>query len=166
MIDLRISLNLRGPLFERRDLAQVVDQAVVSELTELSSIGQRMVVDGTPRGATGLLRGSIATALRGAPARREAVIASSQFYAPLVERGRRPGKRPPVAALMLWVVRKLGIGDARRARSVAFLIARKIGARGTAGSAMFFRAAERLEPIARERWRRLGERLASQLGGR
>jgi hypothetical protein len=49
---------------------------------------------------------------------------------------------------------------------VAFLIARKIGRVGTTGASMFFQAAQRLDPIARQRFQALGERLARQLGGR
>lgn len=161
-----IELKQSGPLFESRSFQALFDQEISAELTELSAIGQRMVVSGTPRGASGLLRGSIFFELRGRPGARAGVVTSSVFYAPIVERGRRPGKRPPVRALVLWVVRKLGISDARQARSVAFLVARKIGRVGTTGASMFFQATQRLEPIARERFQALGERLARELGGR
>lgn len=163
---LTIELKTAGPLFESRSFQALFDQEISAELTELSSMGQRLVVGGTPRGASGLGRGSIFTELRGRPGARTGVVASSLFYLPIVERGRRPGKQPPTKALLLWVVRKLGISDARRARSVAFLIARKIGRVGTTGASMFFQAAQRLDPIARQRFQALGERLARQLGGR
>lgn len=162
---LTIRLKTTGPLFETPSFQALFDREISAELTELSGIGQRMVVSETPRGASGLARGSIVTELRGRPGARAALIASSLFYAPILERGRRPGKRPPTASLLLWVVRKLGIADRARARSVAFVIARKIGRVGTSGAAMFFRAAQRLEPIAQARWQALGERLARQLGG-
>jgi hypothetical protein len=162
----RIDLRYRGPLFERQDVRERFDREISAELVELSSIGQRLVVSETPRGATGQGRGSIITELRGRPGRREGVVATSVFYLPIVERGRRPGRRPPVQALVLWVVRKLGITDEKRARSVAFLIARKIGRRGTEPASMFLKAARRLQPIAQQRWQALGARLARQLGGR
>lgn len=163
-----IELKTAGPLFESRSFQALFDQEISADLAELGGMGQRMVVAGTPRGASqgaAGLRGSIFTELRGRPGMRSQVVASSVFYAPIVERGRRPGKMPPPKALLLWVVRKLGIADKKEARSVAFLVARKIGRIGTTGAAMFFNAAQRLEPIARERFRALGERLARHLGG-
>lgn len=51
-------------------------------------------------------------------------------YAWFVIHGRKPGKMPPVNALLPWVMKRTGI-QGMRARSVAFLIARRIGKRGT-----------------------------------
>jgi hypothetical protein len=53
-----------------------------------------------------------------------------------VELGTRP-HFPPVDALMDWVKVKLGISSPTEARRVAFLVARKIAARGTQGAFMF-----------------------------
>jgi len=163
MAQLSFDVELRGPLFVPQ-LREAFAEEIDRELAELTAIGQRMVVKETPRGASGLLRGSVITELRGTPL-RVGVVLSSMFYAPYVERGRRPGRRPPVAALRLWVVRKLGIRDAKQARAVAFVIARKIGRVGTGGAAMFFKASQRLEPIAQARWQALGQRIARRLGG-
>jgi hypothetical protein len=58
------------------------------------------------------------------------------------EFGRLPGKFPPLAPLVLWVKQKFGIGDEKQARSVAFLLARKIARRGIAGHFAFQRALE------------------------
>jgi len=53
-------------------------------------------------------------------------------YARFVESGRRAGARqPPVMALVPWVQQVLGV-PAKRARNVAFLVARKIALRGIA----------------------------------
>lgn len=67
-------------------------------------------------------------------------------YSEVIEFGRRPGARPPpVSALIPWVQRKLmSAGPSRnskgrfinkmaQARSIAFLVARAIGKRGTPG---------------------------------
>lgn len=107
-------------------------------------------------------------------------------YAMAVEFGRKPGKRPPIAALELWVQRKIrpkvsrkgDTGRARRAlgrvnggylardkglvraagkalgdrrlrneiRSIAFLIARKIGREGTRPQPFVMPAFDRISP--------------------
>jgi hypothetical protein len=54
-------------------------------------------------------------------------------YAWFVVHGRAPGRMPPPIALLRWVVKKLGVSG-MAARSVAWLVARKIGRRGTKGN--------------------------------
>jgi hypothetical protein len=61
------------------------------------------------------------------------VIGAASDHAIYAHEGRRPGKQPPTAALVPWVRKKLNVEPAR-ARSVAFLVARKIGRRGTRGT--------------------------------
>ena len=56
-----------------------------------------------------------------------------------VDRGRKPGKRPPMQPIQEWIARKgiplKGKGAKKnQARTLAFLIARKIGLRGTKGT--------------------------------
>lgn len=67
-------------------------------------------------------------------------VTAGVHYAGYVEHGRRAGRQPPVAALVPWVKRKLGV-PAKRARSVAFLVARKIGRRGIRAKDVVARAA-------------------------
>lgn len=163
-----MEITARGPIFEDRTLGARFDQEIMRTLSELGALGQRLVVDKTPRGISsggGGLRGSIFTELRGSQATREQFVSSSLFYAPIVEVGRRPGQRPPPRrALELWVVRKLGVAS-REAPSVAFLVARAIGVRGTQEATMFRQAFERVEPIARRAFDALGARMASTAGG-
>ena len=45
--------------------------------------------------------------------------------------GRKPGTFPPIEPILDWVRGKLGISDEKEARSVAFVIARKISQSGT-----------------------------------
>ena len=62
--------------------------------------------------------------------RSEVIVANDRRYAGVIEFGRRPNaRRPPAAALIGWVRRKLGV-SAREAPRVAFAVARKIGERG------------------------------------
>jgi len=100
---------------------------------------EEAVVDATPVGATGILRGSIMTDIRGSGVNLTGRVFSQDQPVKVasVETGRRPGRMPPWragSALHLWVVRKLG-GDER----TAFLVARVIGRRGTTGARMFER---------------------------
>lgn len=90
------------------------------------------VVQRTPVGWSGNLRDGYTTELRrrgtGSPI---GVLSNPAIYHDPVEEGRKPGKRPPVDALIPWVGSKLGIPPGPERESVAFLIARKIGASGT-----------------------------------
>lgn len=68
------------------------------------------------------------------------LIGSALPYAPFVEYGRRPGKQPPVDAILRWIVFK-GIGGPHPRRQ-AFAIARSIGKKGVKGRYPFRRAVE------------------------
>lgn len=61
-----------------------------------------------------------------------ATVYNKQHYAIVIEKGRRPGRRPPPRdALIEWVRVKLGV-SAKDAPRVAFLVARSIGIKGIA----------------------------------
>ncbi len=51
-------------------------------------------------------------------------------YIGALDKGRRPGKFPPVQVIRDWVAQKLGIGGAEN-NSIAYLIGRKIAREGT-----------------------------------
>lgn len=57
-------------------------------------------------------------------------IFSSEKYFTVLETGRAPGKRPPISAIEEWV-RNKPIASDINPRSLAFLIARKIGEEGS-----------------------------------
>jgi hypothetical protein len=57
-------------------------------------------------------------------------IFSSKKYFTVLETGRKPGKRPPIDVIEAWVKAKPVISDISP-RSLAFLIARKIGEEGS-----------------------------------
>jgi hypothetical protein len=162
------ALRVSGPFFADEDLAARFDREISTTLRELGLLGQRLVVGGTPAGVAsggGGLRGSIFTELRGQPGARAQVIGSPLFYAPIVEVGRRAGQRPPpMPPMLLWVRRKLGLSGAQAAH-VAFLVARKIGRRGTPGAFMFQRAAQQLQGYAQQAFEACAARIASALGG-
>lgn len=61
------------------------------------------------------------------------VIGAASDHALYTHEGRRPGKQPPIQALVPWVRKKLGV-EPSLVRSVSFLVARKIGRKGTRGT--------------------------------
>lgn len=72
----------------------------------------------------------------------------------VVDGGRRPGaKRPPTAALIPWVRRKLGVG-ADEARGVAFVLARAIGRRGQQARRILGDATAKIATLIEEEIRR------------
>ena len=122
----------------------------------------------TPSGATGELRGSVFTGIRGDG--RGAVtgmVASRCPYAAPVEFGRPPGSPLPPwrkgSPLHLWAARKLAPRGGSP-ESAAFLAARAIAGRGVRGRFMFARALDengsrierRLDALAREIAERVG----------
>lgn len=108
-------------------------------VTAFRRIGRILVPDlrrETPVGARGKLRSSTVFQIMGRGREMRLEIRQSAFspggfpYGVAVREGTKP-HFPPIAALIPWVVKKLGIGDPKQARTVAFLIARKISKVGT-----------------------------------
>jgi hypothetical protein len=139
------SVQATGPIFEDPSLATRFDDEIVAMLADVGAYAQRLAVDKAPTGVTFALRGSIVSELRGSPAERAQEVSSSLAYAPIQEVGRRPGRRPPAGALLVWVARKLQVGPAE-IPSVAFLVARKIGREGTTGYHFMELAFEQASP--------------------
>jgi hypothetical protein len=137
------SIQASGPIFEDPNLGRRFDDEIVVMLADVGAYAQRLAVDKAPTGVTFALRGSIVSELRGSPAERAQEVSSSMAYAPIQEVGRRPGRRPPVGALLVWVARKLQASDVP---SVAFLVARKIGREGTTGYHFMELAFEQASP--------------------
>lgn len=83
----------------------------------------------------GALRRSIGSEVRSEGAEIVGVVGSSlkdEEYPKVMEFGRKPGTMPPVESLVRWVHLKLQPGEGKEL-SVAFLVARKIKARGIKG---------------------------------
>jgi hypothetical protein len=78
-------------------------------------------------------RGSYARSWRSRIDKSSLEVYSVSPYAGVIEKGRRPGRRPPpTKALIPWVRRKLRVGR-DEAKGVAFVVARAIGRRGIKG---------------------------------
>ena len=90
----------------------------------------------TPVGATGKLRNSTIFQVIGRGRNmmmeiRQSAFSSKGYAYGIAIRGGTKPHFPPVAALIPWVIKKLGITNEKEARSVAFVIARKISKVGT-----------------------------------
>lgn len=101
--------------------------------------------------------------VRGVGLNVEGQYATNSLYGWPVERGRRPGQPPPTEAIKLWVIRR-GIASGKEADSIAYLIARAIGRRGTKGAFMFEKGAEAAAPLVAKVWEQTAERITGQLG--
>ena len=125
----------------------------------------------TPVGATGHLRSKTVFQLltigddQELQVRQGARTTGGTFYGRFVRGGRRPGRRPPIEALIPWVQKKLGV-PASRVRSVAFLIARKIGKKGIKPNPYHERALEQATPQIQYIVTAMGQRVTAWLGGR
>ncbi len=138
-------------------------------MAEITEMLKREVAMRTPIGASGNLRGSIFTEIRGeSRGALRGVVASRVPYARYVEFGRRAGGRIPPwregSPLYRWVAHKL---ESRNGdfESVAFLVARAIARRGIPGRRMFARAFEDNQSRIDRRIRELLDEIARRVGG-
>ena len=127
------------------------------------------VVARTPVGASGNLRGSVFSYVRGdIPGELRGVVASRVPYARYVEYGRRPGGGMPPwregTPLYRWVAHKLKPPE-WRLESVSFRVARSIVWNGTAGSRMFARAFRDNQGWIEGRLAQLMDEIARRIGG-
>lgn len=107
---------------------------------EAGDVLQRETQERTPT-AEGLLRSTILVSAMEPAGPAVLRVGSPQSYAVPVELGTKP-HMPPVQPIQYWVARKLGIKDEKKAKAVAWAIAKKIARHGTKGAHMFARAAE------------------------
>lgn len=150
---------------ERADVIRLARDAM-AEITEML---RREVVTRTPIGASGNLRGSIFTDIRGeSRGELRGVVASRVPHAGYVEFGRRAGGGIPPwgegTPLYRWVDRKLESRDGE-IESVAFLVARAIARRGIPARRMFARAFEENHGRIEGRIRELLDDIARRVGG-
>lgn len=114
------------------DVAKITPVELAAFINVTIERGRSEIVKRSPTGWSGALKGGYGTEMRGVGTTRPVgIIGNPILYHDVVEEGRRPGKMPPVAALIPWVGSKLGIPPGPARESVAFLIARKIGRSGT-----------------------------------
>lgn len=150
-----------GPIFEGR-AADIVREEQTDAVQAGLLVFQGEVVPRTPV-AQGFLRGGVQVDMVGAAPDVIGRVFDPVGYAPAVEGGARP-HFPPVAPLVLWVQRKLGV-PTKEARSVAFLVARAISRRGTKARDFFKGGFNAGKPRVVALFERANARIAQRLGG-
>ena len=142
----------------------IVREEMTAAMWESEFLIEREVKEKTPVGVGGGggLRGSIAAQ---SPEISSdivlGVVGTSMAHAIPVEIGTKP-HFPPIQPLEDWVIHKLGVAE-KDAHGVAFLVARKIAARGTLAIGMFHRTFSanqaKVEQIFSGARQRIAERL-------
>ena len=150
----------------RRGFAQAPDMTrreLLVAATDATMLVEREVKDSIPRGATGLTAESISSDAFSTPVGVIGLVSSSQASAAFLELGTKP-HMPPVEALIPWVRAVLGV-SAKRAPSVAFLVARKIAKKGTKPKKYFERAAAATEGQVLRMFENAAARVAAGVTG-
>ncbi|MDA8137922.1 MAG: hypothetical protein M0036_04640 [Desulfobacteraceae bacterium] len=112
---------------------------------EVTQLGTRLVKGRTPQGvmgAQGGLLGSIQPEVRNVRNGVIGIIGTANPYGLVVEKGRRPGQKPPPAdALVRWIEVKMGVST-EDAKKISHPVRWKIAKKGTAGAHMFEKTLE------------------------
>jgi len=139
----------------------VADEMYKTMEKSLAVFHQAVVVE-TPVN-TGALRAATTTDIVGSPVSLVGSVMNPLIYAWPVERGRRPGKMPPLGPIAYWLYRKGIVTDRKEIRSAAFLVARAIGKRGTKGAGMFWHGFQNALPHVERLWDALPENIVRRL---
>ena len=164
MSNLYISISALAALSRGfKEAPEVTRRELLAAMTESTLLVEREVKENIPRGATGLTAASVMSDAFATPVGVIGQVSSSQPSATFVELGTK-AHMPPVAALEPWVRAVLGV-DRKRARSVAFLVARKIARKGTEAKRPFERALVSTGSQVLGRFERAAGRVATHLAG-
>ena len=134
--DINVKVNLK----ELEDLTKAFPEASLrarrSRITEALLLLEGAVKDLTPEGAGPThLRDTIFQKVEMFGESVWGMVGTPAIYGAAIEYGTKP-HYPPVAPILFWVEKILGLSG-KEAKSVAFLIARKISKKGTYGTHMF-----------------------------
>jgi len=162
-----VKIDLEG--FAELDAAwakapDIVREEMTAAISEADLLLEREVKEKTPVGVGGAggLRGSIAA--QDPEVSSDVVlgvVGTAMAHAVPVEIGTKP-HFPPVQPLEDWVIAKLGVPE-KDAHGVAFLVARKIAARGTLAVGMFHRAFNEQRPKVEAIFAGARQRIAERL---
>lgn len=141
---------------------EMTKRELLAAMTQGTLLVEREVKDGMPR-VTGMTAASVASDAFATPMGVIGTVGSSQPSATFLELGTKP-HMPPVEALIPWVKAVLGV-EPKRARSVAFLVARKIARKGTKAQRNFEKAIVATEGQVLRMFEDAAGRVASHLAG-
>src|SRR3990167_6339597 len=145
---------------------EVIPRETQMFLHEAGALIEKSVRQRTPQGVCGTqsgARASIFAETRQSAGLFSEVIGSNLAYIEPLEVGRRPGKQPPVDALIPWVEKFIALDEGETAEGVAFVIARAIGRRGTQGAHMFEQGLNAALPLLPGMAERMGLKMAQGL---
>ena len=158
---MQITVKHKGPIFNRKKRNAIIQNELLAAMHSALLYFEREVKERTPVGATAILRGSIFSEIRGQSVNLHGIVASPQEYAEPVEYGTQP-HWPPQGPIRLWVRRVLNVSD-EDVNGVAYLIARKIAAKGTKGVHMFEEAFKAGENTVANIFQKAGFRISTKL---
>jgi hypothetical protein len=164
-MEYKVTISTKGSLLSGKG-SEIINDALTSIITESMELLLKNVKRLTPRGVYGAqgkgLLGSIQGEVigRGTPLVM-GQVASSNKYAEVIEKGRAPGKKwPPEGSLLRWIQVKMNmwgktqhiksrkkLSPAAMAKSLEFVIRRKIGQKGFEGAWMFKKGLEVSMPV-------------------
>lgn len=151
---MEISVRIEG--LEKLQAGAAAAPATLLSETRTALLAGSLLVEGTARSLapkdTGRLGGSITHQISGLTSR----IGPSVSYGLYVEKGRRPGKPPPVSAIEPW---------ARRRGANPFLVARAIGRRGTKPRPFLVPALTQSTPRIVALFQKVGLKVVSRMAG-
>ena len=163
MSRLYISIGALDALRRGFDQApEVTRRELLTAMTQGTLLVEREVKDGMPR-VTGMTAASVASDAFTTPVGVIGTVGSSQPSASFLELGTKP-HMPPVEALVPWVKAVLGV-EPKRARSVAYLVARKIARKGTKAQKPFDKAIAATEGQVLRMFEDAAGRVAVHLAG-
>ena len=142
---------------------EIVREELLRAVTEADLLINREVVDRMPS-ASGLMRQSVTHEERVEGLAVEGFVGSALNYVQPVELGTRQ-HFPPIEPLIDWVRLRFPVRSDMEARSIAFLVARKISRVGTKGAEMFGKTLAAVEPQLEAIFGAARERIASRVTG-
>jgi hypothetical protein len=157
MVALSIDVHGASELAARMGKATA---SVIPSQTKTAMETSLLLIEGDARRGvkrdTGRLQNSITHRIAGGGGDLTGEVGPSVKYGIYVERGRRPGRPPPVAAVAGW---------ARRHGVSPFLVARAIGRKGTRPAPFLLPAYEKNRGRITELFARIGIKVVESLGG-
>lgn len=141
----RVLVEYSGDLFN--DPEKLIKRVFGDTMLKTVTYGETEVAKRAPVGVSGNLRAGIFGKVLQYNRGKIAVQGPAVRYAEVVEYGRKPGKFPPQAPIMLWVKRVIRPREGEL-ESVTFLIQRKIARKGTKGKFMFKKAEKSIRRFA------------------